>query len=68
MAHNHEFDCKQCGAHLDSREALDRHNREEHTAQAGSSRNDSSSSSDSSSRDSSIRGERSGNRDASRDL
>jgi hypothetical protein len=42
MAHTHEFDCRQCGAHLDSREELDRHNREEHTAQASSSNNDSS--------------------------
>ncbi len=30
MAHTHEFDCKQCGAHLDSREDLERHNREQH--------------------------------------
>jgi hypothetical protein len=37
MAHTHEFDCRQCGAHLDSREALDKHNRENHSrnAQAG---------------------------------
>ena len=45
MAHTHEFDCKACGAHLDSREELDRHNREKHTggAQSGQSGMDSSS-------------------------
>ncbi len=37
MAHTHEFDCKQCGAHLDSREELDRHNREKHRDQDSSS-------------------------------
>ena len=39
MPHTHEFDCKACGAHLDSREELDRHNREKHTsgAQSGQS-------------------------------
>lgn len=36
MAHTHEFDCKVCGAHLDSREDLDKHNREKHTNQAQS--------------------------------
>ncbi|MFL5612541.1 MAG: hypothetical protein ACJ796_02640 [Gemmatimonadaceae bacterium] len=30
MAHTHEFDCKACGMHLESREELDRHNREKH--------------------------------------
>jgi hypothetical protein len=35
MPHNHEFDCKQCGAHLDSRQDLDKHMREKHTAQVG---------------------------------
>jgi hypothetical protein len=34
MAHTHEFDCRQCGAHLDSREELEKHNRENHTRQA----------------------------------
>ena len=39
MAHTHEFDCKVCGAHLDSREELDRHNRSSHpdSMQAGAS-------------------------------
>jgi hypothetical protein len=36
MAHTHEFDCKICGAHLDSRQDLDKHNREKHTNQAQS--------------------------------
>jgi len=27
MAHTHEYDCKVCGAHLDSRQELDQHNR-----------------------------------------
>jgi len=30
MAHNHEFDCKLCGAHLDSKRELDQHNRDRH--------------------------------------
>jgi hypothetical protein len=30
MAHTHEFDCKLCGAHLDSRQDLDRHNHDKH--------------------------------------
>jgi hypothetical protein len=30
MAHTHEFDCKLCSAHLDSRDELDRHNRLNH--------------------------------------
>ncbi|MFL5577886.1 MAG: hypothetical protein ACJ79S_18175 [Gemmatimonadaceae bacterium] len=30
MAHTHEFDCRICGAHLDSRRELDEHNREMH--------------------------------------
>ena len=25
MAHTHEFDCKVCGAHLESRQELDQH-------------------------------------------
>ena len=32
--HTHELDCRQCGAHFDSREELDRHNRDTHTQQA----------------------------------
>ncbi len=31
VAHTHEYDCIVCGAHLDSEEALARHNRENHT-------------------------------------
>lgn len=30
MAHNHEFDCPICGAHLDSRDDLTRHTDREH--------------------------------------
>lgn len=37
MAHTHEFDCKACGAHLDSREELDRHTRERHPDTMGGS-------------------------------
>ena len=36
MEHTHEFDCKICGAHLDSRQDLDKHNREKHSNQAQS--------------------------------
>lgn len=36
MAHTHEFDCKVCGAHLDSRQELDQHNRDKHSASAQS--------------------------------
>ena len=36
MAHTHEFDCKICGEHLDSRQDLDKHNREKHSNQAQS--------------------------------
>ena len=44
MAHNdQDFECRQCGAHFDSREQLDRHTRQQHTAQAGSSQSGSSS-------------------------
>jgi len=45
MAHTHEFDCKQCGAHLDSREELAEHTRQKHSAQTepGSVQRDSSS-------------------------
>lgn len=39
MAHTHEFDCKACGVHLDSREELDRHNREHHPTQQASGSN-----------------------------
>lgn len=39
MAHTHEFDCKVCGAHLDSRQELDKHNKDNHmsasTGQSG---------------------------------
>lgn len=39
MAHTHEYDCKQCGAHLDSADELRRHNETQHHGlQAGSSR------------------------------
>jgi len=41
MAHTHEFDCRICGAHLDSREDLDRHNEKEHGQKASSSGNSS---------------------------
>ena len=36
-----DFDCQQCGAHFNSREALDQHNQQQHTrqAQSGSSSN-----------------------------
>ena len=39
MAHTHEFDCRQCNAHFDSREELDRHNRQVHSQQASGSSN-----------------------------
>jgi len=29
--HTHEFDCIICGAHLDSEQELDRHNKDKHT-------------------------------------
>lgn len=47
MAHTHEFDCRICGAHLDSKQELDQHNQKQHTAQAsgGSSSGASSASS-----------------------
>jgi hypothetical protein len=32
--HTHEFDCKTCGAHLDSRQQLDQHNRKNHPNQS----------------------------------
>jgi hypothetical protein len=44
MAQNdQDFECRQCGAHFDSRDQLDRHTRQQHTAQAGSSQSGSSS-------------------------
>ena len=30
MAHTHEYDCIVCGAHFDSQNDLDRHNRDRH--------------------------------------
>ena len=33
MAHDHSFDCRQCGAHLDSQQELNEHNRNEHSIQ-----------------------------------
>ena len=44
MAHTHEFDCKVCGAHLDSRQELDQHNRDKHSASAQSGQSSSGSS------------------------
>jgi hypothetical protein len=37
MAHTHEFDCTQCGAHLDSQQQLDQHIREQHSQNASPS-------------------------------
>ena len=37
MPNEQDFECQQCGAHFDSRERLDRHNKQQHTQQAGSS-------------------------------
>lgn len=38
MAQNDtDFECRECGAHFDSRDQLDRHTRQQHSAQAGSS-------------------------------
>jgi hypothetical protein len=31
MTHTHEFDCRICGAHLDSQDELDQHMSAEHT-------------------------------------
>lgn len=47
MAHTHEYDCKLCGAHLDSKDELDRHNVEHHgrSASGGSNINNVSGSS-----------------------
>ena len=55
MAHTHEYDCKVCGAHLDSREDLDRHNREHHQASGSRSADQSRSASSSSNSSSSDR-------------
>jgi hypothetical protein len=44
MAHTHEFDCKVCGVHLDSREDLDQHNREKHSGSEQSAQSRSGSS------------------------
>ena len=44
MANDHGYDCQQCGAHFDTRDQLDRHNKQQHTQQAGSSSNVGSSS------------------------
>jgi hypothetical protein len=46
MAHTHEFDCKLCGAHLDSKQELSDHTRENHQARGASDRADSDSSGD----------------------
>jgi hypothetical protein len=43
MAHTHEFDCKQCGAHLDSKQDLDRHLKNKHSNEARSTSSSSSS-------------------------
>ena len=51
MAHTHEFDCRVCGAHLDSRQELDQHNRDKHTASAQSGQSNVGSSQRSSSSD-----------------
>lgn len=48
MAHTHEYDCKICGAHLDSKQELDRHNQEHHSRNASSGSDISSRSSGSS--------------------
>jgi len=37
MAHSHEYDCRICGAHLDSQKELDQHNKDKHAQQASSS-------------------------------
>ena len=34
MPDTHEFDCRICGAHLESQQALDEHKRQKHTVQA----------------------------------
>lgn len=42
MANDRDFECQQCGAHFNSRESLDQHNRQQHQRQAGSSSSSSS--------------------------
>jgi hypothetical protein len=37
MANDRDLECQQCGAHFKSRDALDQHNKREHSRQAGSS-------------------------------
>ena len=36
MAHDHTYDCPQCGAHLDSQRELDDHTRKQHNEGAQS--------------------------------
>jgi hypothetical protein len=59
------FDCQQCGAHFDSKNALDKHNQQQHArqAQSGSSSNVSSRPSSSSSSNINNRGMSSSDRD-----
>jgi translation initiation factor 2 beta subunit (eIF-2beta)/eIF-5 len=42
MANDRDFECQQCHAHFSSRDALDQHNKQQHSRQAGSSSNVSS--------------------------
>src|SRR5262245_18476137 len=49
MAHTHEFDCKLCGAHLDSRQELDKHTKDKHPNESRSAQSGMDSSSRSSS-------------------
>lgn len=37
MANDRDLECQQCGAHFKSRDALDQHNKQQHSRQAGSS-------------------------------
>lgn len=41
MPHDHTYDCRICGAHLDSQQELNKHNRECHSAQAQTEPSDS---------------------------
>ena len=36
MAHDPSYDCRQCGAHFDSQDGLNRHTRESHATQPSS--------------------------------
>jgi hypothetical protein len=45
LQHTHEFDCRICGAHLDSQQELDKHRRAKHTVQASPSESGDSSAS-----------------------